>query len=167
MKKIISHNPNNTLFINRLSAEIAIGKEFAKYEKAITLPCSFSEKELNIKGLTDICRNDEIGIQCFVAETEEEPILYGYLAEIPSVTAQKAQKAQEKLIKKYVEIAKEMGAKIEEKDDILRNLEEYPKLNEEMRDAFFDFCSNYFCPWGLLYEDFCYWDNLITKWIDN
>lgn len=83
--QIISHNANNQLFATRQQALAEISRnEYQIYKEATTLPCSFDERQRN---RFDLNRDDEMAINVFVIETEEdEPILIGYYKIKPTVT---------------------------------------------------------------------------------
>ena len=83
--QVISHNANNQLFATRQQALAEISRnEYQIIKEATTLPCSFDERQRN---RFDLNRDDEMAINVFVIETEEdEPMLIGYEKIKPTVT---------------------------------------------------------------------------------
>lgn len=113
MTQIISHNANNQLFATRKEAmtEIVRNKYSVAFaEERTTLPCSFDERQRN---RFDLNRDDEMAINVFVIETEEdEPMLIGYLKkEIHPLHCGQliSHNPKNKLFKTYQEASDEMA----------------------------------------------------------
>ena len=75
--QVISHNSDNQLFETRKEALQSIAlNELTIAQEATTMPCSFDERQRN---RYDLNRDDEMAINVFVIETEDdEPMLIGY-----------------------------------------------------------------------------------------